>query len=154
MNELVHPNLVTLYDLLVLNARWSLTIQLIHGTTFVAAIRGAEGQSSLSSKGMEAASSLWMPDEIKLGDALCQLAEGVSFLHRSGQVHRDLKPSNVLVTEEGRVVILDFGLAVPVAASMSLQVGLRRRLLLGSAAKRLSRGLQHTRHPSRQGEPE
>jgi eukaryotic-like serine/threonine-protein kinase len=39
-----------------------------------------------------------------------QLAEGVHALHQAGQLHCDLKPSNVLVSEAGRVVILDFGL--------------------------------------------
>jgi serine/threonine protein kinase len=44
---------------------------------------------------------------------LTQVADGLEFTHRQGYLHRDICPRNIMVTQEGLVKIIDFGLAIP-----------------------------------------
>jgi hypothetical protein len=103
--DLSHPNLVRLGELVVLPTQLAFyTMELVEGQTLVRWIRRG------TPAGM-------VPNLHRLCHALRQLAAGVAHLHRASRVHRDLKPSNVMVTNEGRVVLLDFGLVFEVGES-------------------------------------
>ncbi|MCA9569151.1 MAG: protein kinase, partial [Myxococcales bacterium] len=72
---------------------------------------------------------LGLPQDLsRLREAFRQLSEGVEALHRARRLHRDLKPANVLVTAEGRVVLVDFGLTEDLSAVK------RERRVAGTAA--------------------
>ena len=88
-----HPNIVTLYSIEEADGRRFLTMELIDGKNL----------AQLVTKG-----------GLKLDHLLAlalQLADALVAAHDKGLVHRDLKPANVMATTDGRVKVLDFGLA-------------------------------------------
>ena len=91
--SLNHPNIAAIYGLEEADGVRFLALELVPGETL--AERVAKGP---------------LPVEEAL-EVCRQIAEGVEAAHEKGIIHRDLKPANVKVTPEGKVKILDFGLA-------------------------------------------
>jgi serine/threonine protein kinase len=93
--DVVHPNIVRLGELFEQERAWAFSMELVRGTNFLDWVRPDNGPLS----------------EARLRAALAQLASALETLHRLRLLHRDIKPENVRVTDEGRLVLLDFGLA-------------------------------------------
>jgi len=97
--SLNHPNIATIYGLEQSNGTSYLVMELVAGETLAERVK-RDGA---------------VPIEEALSIAR-QIAEALEGAHEKGIIHRDLKPANVKVTPEGRVKVLDFGLAKAFAA--------------------------------------
>jgi tetratricopeptide (TPR) repeat protein len=104
IHDLAHPNLVQLGELVTTERVPFFTMELVHGRPWDEYVRTTRDSAAVGST---------LPfHEDRIRSSLKQLAEGLAAMHANGLVHRDIKPSNVMVTHEGRVVILDMGLAI------------------------------------------
>ena len=92
-SSLNHPNIVTIYDIGSADSVSYIAMEVVNGESLRTVL--AEG-------------ALPVRRLLQIG---AQIAEGLAKAHAAGIVHRDLKPENVMVTEDGHVKILDFGLA-------------------------------------------
>ncbi len=136
LSDLHHNNLVTLYELIIDDQICAIALELVSGVDFLQYVRPASVDLALDEtlrvEKREIRSRLFL-DDARQRSAVAQLAHGVAFLHAKGRLHRDLKPSNVMVTEEGRVVILDFGLASDFNVDRSLSEA-TGQFIVGTAA--------------------
>ena len=99
--QLTHPNLVAVYDYSSAEERPFLVMQYVEGNT----LDELRGRS---------------PDPETLAR---ELLSALDHIHAAGIVHRDVKPSNVLVTEDGRARLTDFGIAQAEGATRMTQTG-------------------------------
>ena len=93
-SALNHPNILTIYDIGEADGSLYIAMELIEGRTLRELVASGEP----------------LPTK-RLLDYAVQTAEGLAKAHAAGIVHRDLKPENLMVTKDGFVKILDFGLA-------------------------------------------
>jgi hypothetical protein len=123
LQDLQHPNLVSLGELFEERGTWFFTMELVQGVNLLRYVRPGSRESRASllppASGKMQRADTGRLDESRLRSALGQLARGLGALHAAHKVHRDIKPSNVLVTPEGRVVILDFGLVADALRGLS-----------------------------------
>ena len=133
---IAHPNLVELYELFSEQEDWFFTMELIDGVTFQEYVSGSPPEAPQDRRdtvpvgpptehtpigGVPVVSSDYHVNLDRLRNGLKQLAEGVFALHVAGKLHRDIKPSNVLVTHQGRVVLLDMGISSELRQDSFLQ---------------------------------
>jgi len=97
--QLDHPNIVTIYSVEECNGIHCLTMQLVEGQPL----------DRLIPQG-----GLPVEQIVEIASAL---ADALAAAHEKGIVHRDLKPANVMVSNQGRVKVLDFGLAKDVGVA-------------------------------------
>ena len=88
-----HPNIVTIYSIEEADGIHFLTMELVDGQTLIELIH---------SNGLDIETFVRFSASV---------AEALSAAHEKGIIHRDLKPGNIMVSSEGRIKVLDFGLA-------------------------------------------
>jgi serine/threonine-protein kinase len=94
VGRLSHPNIVTVYDVGDAEGQLYMAMELLEGDDLRSLI--------------ERRLPIPLADRVRILQKIC---EGIAYAHSKGVVHRDIKPANILVTSDGRVKLLDFGLA-------------------------------------------
>ncbi len=93
LKHLKHPNIAEIYEQTEYDGKPCIVLEYVPGDT----LAGRLGNGPVS-----------VPEALQIG---LQIADALSSAHRQQIVHRDLKPANIKITPEGKVKVLDFGLA-------------------------------------------
>ncbi len=93
-SSLNHPNICTIYDINEANNQHFMVMELVEGKTL---------RDILEEKGIFSEKDL-----VAIAIKIC---EALLIVHKKGIAHRDIKPENIMITDEGRVKVMDFGLA-------------------------------------------
>lgn len=94
-SSLSHPNIVEMYDVGEDNGKYFIVMEYVDGRTL---------KSLIKKRG-----ALTLPEVV---DIMLQLTSAIAHAHESYIIHRDIKPQNVMILEDGRVKITDFGIAM------------------------------------------
>lgn len=94
-SSLVHPNIVEMYDVGEDDGKYFIVMEYVEGKTLKSLVK-KRGALTLS----------------EVIDIMLQLTDGLACAHDSYIVHRDIKPQNVMILDDGRVKITDFGIAM------------------------------------------
>ena len=98
MAALNHPNIVGVYDFDVFEEMYYIVMEFVSGGTLKDLIESMSGQDES------------LPLSVSTRVVL-EVADALAYAHGRGMVHRDIKPGNIMLTEEGRAVLTDFGIA-------------------------------------------
>lgn len=126
--RLSHPNVVGVFDQSADHGYLYLAMEYVPGRTL---------RSLLAERG-------WFRPEEAL-DIMVSVLSGIAAAHRSGIVHRDIKPENVLLTSDGRVKVVDFGLARAQAAAGHTRTGTVIGTVAYLAPEQVAKGVTDTR---------
>lgn len=104
VSNLSHPNIVEVYDVGEEDGQYYIVMEYIEGKTLKQLLKKRE--------------SLTLPEVI---DIMTQLTDGISHAHESYIIHRDIKPQNIMIEDDGRIKITDFGIAMALNATQLTQ---------------------------------
>ncbi len=154
--DITHPNLVKLYELISEGGQWYFSMEFVEGPNLLEfawqeprfddpkpelplendTAPTVSARTMLRGAGPKSSPIGFVPATIRterrasfdeIRGVLRQMVDGINFLHAGGKLHRDIKPSNIMVTPEGRVVLLDFGLVSELSQDAS-----KSKLISGS----------------------